>query len=1688
MATLLDAPRPGPNVEAFVEKQLIAARRRVRFLDFFLAGLTLGIGSLVVLLAGLLVDRAVEMPRGTWWGIVTGYLALAAGFLYWALFRPSRRAINPYFAARQVERNVPDAKNSLVTFVDFEEDPKLPGSIKTAISQKAARDLKKVDLNRAIENRTIIWLGIAAGVLLLANLVVAFLPPTRTELTLEQPPDGDITVFNNQPVTFEVRVHGRVPEPNAPDAVRLRMWYNPDDPENYEDRPLQPAEGDRRQFSITVPPKQVRNGFHYRILAGNTQTPEYTVTCKIIPEFTGFDVAYEYPGYLKRLPEQSPDPNLIAPYGTVATLTASTNRDVKHGHIEIEGDARRIEGQLIEGQPDAIRFTVPMVKEGFYRIWFTTPEGDRNQDPARLRLTVIDPKPAVRTFDIGYDYPAYLRFRPMTAVDVSQPEIEAPRGTQVVLTAKTTRGVKDAKLEVPGQPAVAGELIPDEPTWVRFKLPPLDQDGAARLTFTPTTGEPASEPRSIPVRALADQAPTVRLDVPKDDEVSIPANGTLDLKGMATDDHGVDRITLRMKVAGTDRDVQPKPYRKGMSFLRAKDNSWPTQVEYKDFVKLAELRLEREPNWRITPGTEIEYWLEAVDNCTIKPGPNRGESAHKKFRVVAPVVKPAEQQKLQQQNQKRADEQQKHEKRQDEKNQTERRDVQQPPPKGADQAQPENAGQQGNPQDGNPQQGQPQQGGQPDPKAGPNGQPQDMNPDGTPDPDKAAQDKQVEQALKQAAQDKAAGGEKSGPNKPEDKVDPGAGRAQGPGPMDEPPAADRKPQADPNQDMTGDGTAGGARSGKIDNTKDQKAEEKDAGAPQDGMPPEEKGGDKQSFGGGSTTAGQSKPEPKDGGRAGTEPEGGDQKAEARPAGKSSDPTNPKGGESVSKGTGKPETDVTRSDGKKPSDEPGPMGDKPPADAAAQKPKEAPDPAGTKPEPKTDQVTDQGGARGGPQDDGAASEQRPSKEPMGGTGSKDDIARGGSKGGPGSPPPGGQQNKPGELDREPGELAREINSPNPEVSDKAKEDVDRLMRNPKTREQTRQDLDSLEKNARDALSRKKAQQLRRHGEQAAKNYDAEKPTEDNMNRLSKKLKSEDRQERQDAEQRLKDWKNNPETRDELKKQTDELSKKDPAAGERVKNALNQDQQTGNPGDQKLDEKDLQQMAKDLNGSDPQKKADAQKRLDQMMQDPKTRQQAQDKLNEMARNAQGQEKQDLENAAQQAREKAGQMAGQQPQPKVNPDDLKKAADKLANGTEQEKQAAREQLDKLAKDPKAAAEAQKQLREMANNAKTPEDKKALEDAAKRAGELAKNDPAKPDPKALADAARKLNSADPKEKEQARQQLQDMMNDPQKAEQAKRMLEDMAKNAETPEDKQALQDAAKQAGQMAKDMGPKDRPQPKPEDLKDLADQMAGKDPKAKDEARQKFDEMMKDPKTREQAMKQLEEMAKNAKPEDKQALQDALKHAAETAKNQPKPTAEDLKNLQEMAKKLDRMDPEAKENFRKQMDEALKDPKTREALEKAAKEMAQKPKSPEEQKQFNELMKQLGGGFPDIAGKPIEADPRNKLKSAELLLEKFKKNVTNEEFKERLGWTQEQIDAWMTDQEAAIAALRKQAEQGDWRTDRTGRAANAGGPASIKLEPKDGGNLSRGGRYAPPPGYVDPYKKFTTEQAGGAKEPKR
>src|SRR5262249_50099222 len=119
-----------------------------------------------------------------------------------------------------------------------------------------------------------------------------------------------------------------------------------------------------------------------------------------------------------------------------------------------------------------------------------------------------------------------------------------------------------------------------------------------------------------------DHPPQVVLTKPGQD-VELPANGTLELAGSASDDIGVKSVTLRLAVKDGPA-LKPVPYREGKSF-RFDDGGYPKVLDYEEVVELAKVRGEGGQPVELRPGMVLEYWLEAEDNCDY-PGPNRGKS------------------------------------------------------------------------------------------------------------------------------------------------------------------------------------------------------------------------------------------------------------------------------------------------------------------------------------------------------------------------------------------------------------------------------------------------------------------------------------------------------------------------------------------------------------------------------------------------------------------------------------------------------------------------------------------------------------------------------------------------------------------------------------------------------------------------------------------------------------------------------------------------------------------------------------------------------------------------------------------------------------------------------------------------------------------------------------------------------
>lgn len=413
MATVREQGKPtaSPPVDAVVQEQLNRARRRIRLLDLTAASLGFVALVLAYFLGVALLDRRIDLAIEIRQIALGAFVLAGAAYLIFAVLRPLLRPVNPYYAAVELERVVPQAKNSIVNWLDLHEQP-LPPVIRAALAQRAARDLGRADIDQALRGRHAVIAGGFVAALLLGvgilylwcggeqfrSLVArAFFPfasepmGKRTRLTLVRPISGDATIAANQSLSVAVRVEGRVPDPAKPDALKLLLRYGEDEP--YEEQLLEPE--DVGVWATTVPAFRTRQGFLYKVVGGDDETPEYRVTVRAAPGISSFEVTYRYRPYLGWKDRTSPDANLKELRGTEAVIVAHTNRPVKAGQLDLESATgkRRLDAEFVDGDPQALRFRHVLDTDGSYRIAFTTTDGETSATANPYSITVLPDQP-----------------------------------------------------------------------------------------------------------------------------------------------------------------------------------------------------------------------------------------------------------------------------------------------------------------------------------------------------------------------------------------------------------------------------------------------------------------------------------------------------------------------------------------------------------------------------------------------------------------------------------------------------------------------------------------------------------------------------------------------------------------------------------------------------------------------------------------------------------------------------------------------------------------------------------------------------------------------------------------------------------------------------------------------------------------------------------------------------------------------------------------------------------------------------------------------------------------------------------------------------------------------------------------------------------------------------------------------
>ena len=1590
MATLNRMPTPQlPKYEARLQQSLKQASGRLRWNDLAIGLFLLLSMGFAFLVTMILLDRYFELSNGIRQTAWLGFLALALFVGYRQMVRPFRRTINPRYAARQIESTSKTNRNELINWVDLQEQ-ELPTGVRSAVSSRAAESIAHVNVSQAMESRRVLWLGGVAGLLfaILALMFVLFRPTpflsllnrtlnpfestaiaSRTELTIVQPEEPDITLTNGVSAIIAVHVSGSVPEEDSPEKVRLQIRYNPE--ANFDDLPMEQGTSNR-EWNITLPPSLIQNGLWYRVVGGDAATPEYRITVRTRPLILNFATKYDYPEYTRLAPERSTGPDIEAYRGTQVVHSITTNRDVKSGRLRLSEETQPIEGTVATDDATRLEFRFPLTKTQTYRVDYTTAQGERSELSPAYRINV-----------------------------------------------------------------------------------------------------------------LADNAPNVEIVQPTEENVTLPLNGLLKVDGFASDDFGITTSTLVVRVPGSAEPLLRKPYLEGKDLLRESDNSYPTRLETKDSVPIAEL-LKLDPSLKV--GSIIEYWLEAEDNCT-EPKPNVGSSAIQRVTLEAIPEEPEQKQAIEHGKTERGQLEEKHRQEQTEKFKNEDRTPQQPRP---EQAEPQQ-GEEPQDNDAKPEESQPSETGEPgadaqpsengtpgeqEPKAGtePEQQPEpgsDASGDGSTDKTIEQEADKVEDALNELNQQPGQG--RGSPENDEAEVPPAE-------PKDAP-QENAEPTNEPKPEENDTENAGTSKeAGKTESNDSQGKEQ-----PKDASDSASSPMDKPKPGDGDSTKSKSVPE-------------------------QSDAAEPKEAPEQGNSTSKPEAGEKRGDAK-PSDN----GMSQPGTAKGEQPQQ---PGESKPQPKDDTSTLENSAQpkeapseGQPGEskpnDGQNSDSFGNQKPQPG-----ELEREFGKDGEPEPP---RDSKPGDVERLVRDKAEEIANGNEQTREQAKQDLaDQLgqenadeiskkaeglnSKNPEERQKAEEDIDELaKKNEEEQLQKK--QQDNDNGQQGNSNQ----PTQEQMEEFSKAAKdlnSDDPQTKADAQKKIDDM-----IGQENRKKAEQLSKDLQSADKQTReNAQKQVQEMAEQLKQqqaKADQKNLEQAAKDMAGNDESKKDQAGQTIDKHLGE-ENRAKAKE-LGEQLKNGSPKEQQAAKEELQQMAKDAQQQQSGQPS-EADKQEIQDAVEKLANGNEAQKQEARDTLDKkIGKENRENAENKaNELVDKLQNGSAEEKEAAAKEIEQMAKDAQKNQQngsgSSPQPKELTaqekqelqEDAKKLANGTPEEKEAARKRIDDKI-----GKENREKAEDLADKLQngSAEDKEA---AKKQLEQMAKEMkeqqqnaGQKPSKQ-KMDEMKEAAKNLHSDDPKEQQAAKDKLDKEI-GPENR----KKLEEQTKGTNPNDSEQEKKTEQELAKMSNDkQNSGGAEgqqpDMAKLQEKMKDLTSNNDAEREAAEQAFDKAM-GPEEREKMQDLMRDLQSDDKQMQQsaQQKVEEMMDQLekmnpngrGNGGPEE--KVLEADPKNRLKAAQLQLEKFEKNKENEALRNKLDYSKEEYEQFLEgmrkrveslENEVAIAAEPEEPKR------------NRDAPTTIKVgsagqrETRDGGIEINGGTGVgvAPKGYSEAKQKFAAEIA--------
>ncbi|MGL4514170.1 MAG: hypothetical protein ACRCT8_13850 [Lacipirellulaceae bacterium] len=414
------APRGKPSLvesAVFIDGRVRATRRAVWQTDVLTALVTLAAGGLGFVLVAGAVEHWV-VPRGYDGAQRTGLLAVAAvaAVVYAArnLAPPLLRRVNPLYAARELERDAPNLKNTLVSALELRNDEATHAAVRTTVERQAAEGLAaapEATIDRAALLRAATVLGalvLVVGVYTIASpknlwtsalrLAMPWAPiaaPSRVAITQVEP--GRATLTQGERLEVSADVAGLTGDET------VELVYSTDDGRYTDHRVAMRGASDsaaNTRYALALPDGAspglgLQSSLRYRLEGGDARSIDYRVRVLASPTIAPVSVAYDFPsysGYADRGVEGTGD--LRALEGTRVTITAEANLDLASASIDLGADGRvdtrmkvagrRATGDVVlrldrRGEPAAVKYVLRMESTA----------GERNREPAEYRIETL---------------------------------------------------------------------------------------------------------------------------------------------------------------------------------------------------------------------------------------------------------------------------------------------------------------------------------------------------------------------------------------------------------------------------------------------------------------------------------------------------------------------------------------------------------------------------------------------------------------------------------------------------------------------------------------------------------------------------------------------------------------------------------------------------------------------------------------------------------------------------------------------------------------------------------------------------------------------------------------------------------------------------------------------------------------------------------------------------------------------------------------------------------------------------------------------------------------------------------------------------------------------------------------------------------------------------------------------------